>query len=119
MSEVEFFELRPPKVAAIKLDFLNDPDREAAEKLMAMPGVDEVSIEYGRDGRSIMVNPHGPDDFKFRLSARYMGNTHWLVCKPPPLDSMAPGELMIVSDHKFNFLYRPSEVDADAAESVR
>jgi hypothetical protein len=114
---VEFFEPRPPKVAAIKLDFLNDPDNEVAEKLCAMPLVDGVAIEYSVFGsdrtRYIVINPQG--DTPLRIDRDYP-QEWWLVCVPPtdpgPLAPIPRGELEIVQDRQFRRRYQPCKSES-------
>lgn len=101
--ELEFFEPRPPQVAAVKLDFLDDPDGEVAEKLRTMPGVKEVAVEYGYDGRKVIVNPH--DDKRGVLV-----DGCWLVCTLPPPDSMFfDVEVNMLGDSQFQRRYRRVE----------
>jgi hypothetical protein len=115
---LEFFEPRPPKIVALKLDFLDDPDSEVAEKLRTMPIVSEVAIEYGIFGRTVAINPHGRSDSRwvFRTGLKDVEDA-WLVYTPPPPDSeiYGPGELKRLSDSEFHRRYRPCESESISA----
>lgn len=94
---LQYFEQRPPQVAAIKLDFLDQETDQVVVKLREVPGVYDVDVKYGDDGnRRFVVNPNMT---KGRLEPDY-----WLVSIPREL--RFDNELRMMSDEEFHAKYR-------------
>jgi hypothetical protein len=104
--ELELFELRPPRVAALKLDFLETQAHDyIAQKLRSMPGISRVDVQYTGDTRpEFVLNPH--KDSPMILQSGWASNS-WLVCTPGDREV----GLEVLYDTDFQRRYRPCEAE--------
>lgn len=99
---LEYFEPRPPKSVAIKLDFLDGTDSSLIVlKLREVPGVYSVDIQHCDDDvRRFVINARGVKPGTLRRG-------FWLVSTPN--DLAFDNDLKLLSDSEFQEQYRPCE----------
>lgn len=94
---LQYFEPRPPLIAAIRLDFLDQDSDQVVAKLREMPGVYDVSVQYGDDGtRHFTINPN--------ITKGRLAPGCWLVSIPS--DMTFDNQLRMFTDVEFHQKYR-------------
>lgn len=105
---IQWFEPRPPKIAATQLQQTDDPGT-VVEQLRKMPGVARVNVEYHYydDPFIVVVNPN--TEAALKIYEHHL-NGCWLVATPSEPDDewMITWSLALLDDQKFRSRYQES-----------